>query len=507
MPLSSLDALLPALAAEQGRAQRSASMRHRHLSDDAVVVLPYQIGGESFAVGAVMWGRTRSKPTIVIVHDPRDRQEFYNSIVPFTDWIDEYFHSFADDRDTRTARTGREWSTTRRAPQVIVPNAASAQLLGRTGRRLAFLGASKFTVPPSLIPAGRHLLFLRDQIRVPGQQVLLPLTDLLANHWSTPQTGAERLSLPALLAWIDPPGGNDGFAAAEVAENSISVGPVPPGEHDEKLYDLVTARRQRLREGKSVSKIESQIQSLWERLLLPAWDLCWDAIEAESRWPEAPSVQRRWEDDRKAYTRHIDWQRTAGHRRLREKPLQAARRLTELEQALSQLETEEATDDPVRMIPYALRGSAVMGSIVRVDDTNRERSPGGQMRTYPIVTVRCTHECPMPIGKKLFWSSEPGGSGWVVVSITPAKDGSNTVTLRREKSSSSSTALPVRGATTSFSELSISGFQPLFPKEADVPWTHRVPVVDDPGALDDATAVVDDAPIASGDPRDRERDE
>jgi hypothetical protein len=507
MPLSSLDALLPALAAEEGRAQRSASMRHRCISNDAVVVMPYQIGGESFAVGAVMWGQTRSTPTVVIVHDPRDRQEFYNSIVPFTDWIDQYFHSFADERDTRTSRTGRESSTTRRAPQVIVPNAASAQLLGRTGRRLAFLGASKFTLPPSLIPAGRHLLFLRDQIRVPGQQVLLPLTDLLANHWSTPQTSSERLSLPALMAWIDPPGWNDGFTAAEAAENSVSVGPVPPGEHDERLYDLVTERRKRNLEGKSVSKVESKIDDLWQRMLVPAWNLCWDSIEEESRWPEAPSVQRRWEDDRKAYTRHIDWQRSAGHRRLREKPLQAARKLTELEQALSQLETEEATDDPVRMIAYALRGSAVMGTIVRVDDTNRERSPGGQMRTYPIATIRCGHDCPMPIGKKLFWANEPSSSGWLVVAITPAKDGSNTVTLRREKSSTSSTTLPIRGATTAFSELSISGFQPLFPKEANVPWTHRVPDADEPSALDDPTAGGDGALEDVGDPRDRDRDE
>ena len=111
------------------------------------------------------------------------------------------------------------------------------------------------------------------------------------------------------------------------------------------------------------------------------------------------------------------------------------------------------------------------------------------------------------IGKKLFWANEPSGSGWLVVAITQAKDGSNTVTLRREKSSTSSTTLPTRGASTSFSELSISGFQPLFPKEADVPWTHRVPAADEPRALDDPTAGFDDTPTAVGDPRDRERDE
>jgi len=507
MPVSSLDALLPALAVEQGRAQRSASLRHRHLSDDAVVVLPFQIGGESFAVGAVMWGTSRDAPNLVVVRDPRNRQEFYDAIVPFTDWVDQYFHSLSSARDYRTSRTGREYSIARRAPQVIVPNSASAQLLGRMGRRLAHLGASPHAISPSLVPAGRHLLFLRDQLRVPGQQIVLPLTDLLASHWSTPQTTTERLSLPALFAWVDPPSRCNGFDAAEEAENAISVGPIPPGAHDERLFDLVSKRRARSMENKPTARIGRLIDQAWQHLLEPAWKLCWDVIEEEEQWDEAPSVARRWEEDRGAYTRHIDWQKMAGHRRLREKPLQAARRLTDLEQALARLETEEATDDPVRMIPHVLRGSALMGSVVRVDRSHRERSASGQLRSYPVVTLSCSHECVMPLGKKLFWSADPGGSGWHVVEIAPAADGVTSIRLRREKSPRSGTALPTSGEVTSFSDLSINTFRPLFPKEQNVPWTHRVHSDSSLAGLDNDPPPEDQAAVVAGDPRDRERDD
>ena len=59
MPITALDAVLPALAADEGVAQRTAIYRHRHLTETAAVVVPFQIGGESFALAGVMWGTER----------------------------------------------------------------------------------------------------------------------------------------------------------------------------------------------------------------------------------------------------------------------------------------------------------------------------------------------------------------------------------------------------------------------------------------------------------------
>jgi hypothetical protein len=73
---------------------------------------------------------------------------------------------------------------------------------------------------------------------VPGQQLLVPLTDLLGGHWMTSQSELERQSLPALDAFIDPPDSLHGFEAAALVEDQ-SVGPVPAGADDERLEPLV----------------------------------------------------------------------------------------------------------------------------------------------------------------------------------------------------------------------------------------------------------------------------
>jgi hypothetical protein len=411
-----------------------------------------------------------------VVHDPRDRQEFYDQILPFASWLDEEFNRWADDRDVRTNDTGKVVSSVaRHAPQLIVPNAASAQLLGKVGRRLAYLGASKFSIDPLLITAGRHLLFLREHLRVAGQQLVVPLAQLLADHWATPQTAAERLSVPALEAWINPPSGIHGFLAAVAAEVAVNVGPVPPGAHDEALFDLVSQRRKAKKRGDaaSIARAEAEIEARWCDLMRPAWDLCWDSLDRERTWTEAPSVARRWTADRRDFSAHIDWQRAAGRRRLRPTPRQAAITQSRLEQSLSTLITEEATDDPLRMLPLVLRNEALIGDVVRVDTTNRELSEKGQTRTYPLVTVECSHACAMRPGKELWWAAAPGDSSWLVREVSATAAGTTLITLRRSSSVTKNSRLPAVGATEAFSILFTKNYEPLFPKEADVPWTHR----------------------------------
>src|SRR6185437_6636845 len=94
----------------------------------------------------------------------------------------------------------------RSAPQVVVANGATVELLGRLGRRLAYLSTDgPRPADPALVRLGRHLRFLWDHYAVPGQQSVVALTDLMNAHWATPQSAVERQSLPALYAFIDPP--------------------------------------------------------------------------------------------------------------------------------------------------------------------------------------------------------------------------------------------------------------------------------------------------------------
>jgi len=500
MPVTALDALLPALADCDGRAVRTASLRHRHLVSEPALIVPFQIGGESFALAAVAWGSSKEDFNLLIVPDPRERALFYRRVEPFALWFDQLFQSYGDERDERTTRQGQTNSTALLAPQVIVPNAASAQLLGRIGRRLAYLDKSLIPVDSALIAAGRHLLFLRDRLRVAGQQLILALTDLVASHWATPQTLAERLSLPALAAWTDPPHGMHGFDAAQVDEVGFGVGPIPSGDDDAKLFRLVENYREavKARDSRAETRVERKISQHWEDLVRPAWNLCWEVMGREQSWAEAPSTVRRWAEDRVAFTRHIDWQRTVGHRRVRPTPRQAAIAQYELETAASLVEAQEAIDDPLRMIPYVLRGEAIIGKIIRLDTSHQEATANGQMRTYPLVTVASAEPCLMPLGKELWWTEDSGGSGWLVHSVTlPARGATRWhVTLRRVTSSNARSHLPAAGSEITLSILRTNVIPPKFPAESDVPWTHR-PLVDQQSSRPDVPL---DGTAAEGEP-------
>lgn len=492
MPVTALDAILPVLADGDGRAVRTANFRHRHLVAKPAVVLPFQIGGESFALAAVAWGFSPSDLNVLVVPDPRERELFYRRMTVFAAWFDRLFQDHGEEREERTTRRHVTISTTRSAPQLVVPNSASAQLLARVGRRLAYLDRSPLPVDPVLIAAGRHLLFLRDHLRMSGQQLIVALTDLLASHWATPQTPAERLLLPSLAAWIDPPEGMHGFEAAQAAEVGFVVGPVPSGDDDATLFPLVASYRQAAKDGNDRARAHAEraIAQHWQGLLVPAWDLCWKLISLERTWREAPSTDRRWAEDRAAFTRHIDWHRSVGHRRVRPTSRQAAIAQYRLESAASLLEAEEAIDDPLRMIAYVLRDEAIMGEVVRVDPVHRETTSNGQVRTYPLITIASNEPCVMPLGKELWWSGDPGGSGWTVRQITPPAlvDGRWHITLRRVKSSTSRSRLPAVESPTAFSILNTNAIPPNFPAESDIPWTHRLAVV---GAPDGANAPLD----------------
>src|SRR5207253_2441120 len=93
------------------------------------------------------------------------------------------------------------------APQIVVPNRASVDMLLRLGRRLAYLQLDgDRPADPDLVRLGQHLLFLGRHATYPGQQLIIALTDLAGAHWLTPQSDFDRASLGAVDAHIDPPG-------------------------------------------------------------------------------------------------------------------------------------------------------------------------------------------------------------------------------------------------------------------------------------------------------------
>src|SRR5262249_10225273 len=138
------------------------------------------------------------------------------------------------------------------------------------------------------------------------------------------------------------------------------------------------------------------------------WELLWRCQDREAAFVEARSVARRWDTDRDAYTRHVDWLAQVGLRRTRQTPRQAALTMHELEEAGRLVEAEEACDDPLRMIPSLLQNKAVRGRVIRINPDHRELAERRLVRR-PLVTLHTPDPCVMPAGKELWWTGQPDG--------------------------------------------------------------------------------------------------
>jgi hypothetical protein len=487
--MTHLDIALAARAHRDGHAWRTASLRHRHLVAEPLMLVVWQLGAEPFSAAAVGFGTRPDDRHMAVAGEPRNRDLAFAALLELADWFNPRFETPLATRETVRYNGDEPIRRATSAPQVVVANEATVELLGRLGRRLAYLPTSptdgRRPAPAALVRLGQHLQFLYRHAAEPGQQLIVALTDLLGAHWATPQSELERLSLPTLDAFIDPPAGMHGFHAAADAELH-PAGPMPAAEDDQRLEALVeefNARRAGRTDPVTVRPLLGPIAAHYRPLMARTWELVWRCLERERTCPEAPSVDRRWAADRQAYTDHADWIARGGRRRTRQTPRQAAMTMRRLEQAKAQVQAEEACDDPVRMIPYLLDNKAVAGEVVHVDLDYRERVAVNRVRR-PLVTIICTDPCLMPRGKELWWAEQPAGPAWVVHATAPTRSGGTAVTFKRT-SSDNSRPLPTLGATVCFTVLTTkTGWSQPLPRQT--PWTHQPAVPPPtPGPIED----------------------
>jgi hypothetical protein len=250
------------------------------------------------------------------------------------------------------------------------------------------------------------------------------------------------------------------------------AGPVPTGDDDERLWPLVERFNQRRGDRTApavVKPLLGPIEDHYHPLVRRTWELLWRCRDREAVFAEAPSVSRRWDEDRDAYTRHIDWLAKGGLRRTRQTPRQVAQTLHNLEEATERVKAEEACDDPLRMIPYLLQHKAVRGRVVLVDPNHRELVNKRTM-ARPLVTLVSPDECLMPIGKELFWTENPAGAAFTVHRIASEPRGGARITLKLGTSRYDG-CLPAVGDDACFSILTTAAgyFTRLPPSD---PWTH-----------------------------------
>jgi len=455
-------------AATERRAIAKATRRHVHLSSRPLVLAGYHLAGDPGAPLALMWGtHPDEEPNLMVVPEPRNRRLRFEALAKFAKGFLAHLAEF-EGRD--------EVGVCVDAPQLVVPNAATADWLGGiVGRFTRNLRTDGDTPAPQSVPlAGKHLSFFADLM--PGSCLVLAATDALATHWQTGQLPSEDLNLAAVLGWVNPPAGMDGPEAARVGEKSSPAGPISDPNWDaETLAGLI--QEWHATEGDARSAVRNEIEEQIREQLTPSWRDCWRALDSLASLPVADHVSGRWQSDRDSWTRHCD--RIAEDRayfRNIPTPVRSASQLRMLEVTTEKLQREMAWDDPLVMAAAVASGEALAGRIVAADPDHRSRSATGRAVRRPLISIEPALEFNRPAGTTLFLSTNPEVQFELLTPDTSdliraevVKGANQTKTIGRLPNLEEDVVLSPYGRPEFYQQSKIE----------DIPWTHQKIVEDE----------------------------
>ncbi|MFE6865504.1 hypothetical protein ACFVFS_03015 [Kitasatospora sp. NPDC057692] len=537
--MSLLSTLARLEAVRSGRAEPLATVRHRHLSERPMVLVPLTSAGEDGAPLAVLLGTDRDAPALHIVPQPLNRTLRSDFLADLAADLLPYLESFGEEVELiegseKDPESGERTPVVRElcadAPQLIVPNSGGVRYLALLGRSTRFRRTAEDEDPgpfpaPARVPLlGRWLTHLAERALVPGSSLLLPMTGLLSRHWATGQSHLEDQHLAARLAWHSPPEGLGGAEAAERAETGRGAdgrlihppaGPTTDPVFDTKVlapeiarYDAAAAA---LREAdgpggtggpggtdaeaarEAVRVAVGRLRAALHEELLPTWHDVWHGLDLLRALPPAGHLPERWTGDRWSYTGHRD-RLAAGEPpqpRL-DDAVTAARKLAQREREQTRLDLQEALDDPLAMAEHRLAGEAFSGVVTEVvpdyDTTGRSPKP------RPLLTVRTDDRPHADLGREVHRVREPAASGdgagagagpaqKAVIAAADPEAGTITVRVlsgmgRRKEPEPGSLPEPGERVTFTLFELTVRQAAPL-PEPDDTPWTHGGP----PGAV------------------------
>ncbi|MBD9728673.1 hypothetical protein PV755_35655 [Streptomyces caniscabiei] len=410
-------------AVSTGRAQPAATVLHRHLSAHPLVLVPLITAGEAGAPLGALVGTDRDAPRLLVVPQPRDRDLRFAFLAELADIVLPYVDGYADvveaaERSETDPETGKrvkvEVELCADAPQLILPSRTGIDFVRLLGRSMRFRRTAEqdpeapHPAPPRVPLLGRWLTHFGERARVPGSSLLLALTDLLSKHWATGQSGVEDQHLGSLLAWIDPPDGESGEAAARRAELARDAdgqllcppaGPATDPAFDNKLLAPAIERYDRARLALAAAEdgleaddrlgaltaAEREIRALVESRTRPTWDAVWHGVDLLRALPEGAHAADRWTRDRWSFTGHRD-RIVAGEppQPRIDDAVTAANKLAAREREQARLDAQEALDDPLVMAGRRLAGEAFAGEVV---DVVMAYSEGKRPSPRPLVTL------------------------------------------------------------------------------------------------------------------------
>jgi hypothetical protein len=261
-------------------------------------------------------------------------------------------------------------------PQIVLPSAATAQLLSSIAYRYAWLyippGGSKDyrRKAENARELGRMLLYFVQQMDIPGQQSVIVASSRLTQHFAIGQQPSGNL--PTLLTWINPPEGQDVLQAALAADRE-------PLERTSVKFDeeLEQAIRDFLKTRKTNGSFSSfhrtKIDDALRDCLNPIVEVTRAALDAvdQLRLPELPAVQQLRSRELTAFRQHMKHLAADGRFSKADKPKAAVRGLTVLEDAGEQLHRAVIWGDPVMLAKARFEGDVLHGVTANLNHAAR----------------------------------------------------------------------------------------------------------------------------------------
>jgi hypothetical protein len=486
--MTTLTSLARALAAERGAAQPVCTVRHVHIHERPLVFVPLALAGEAVAPLAAMAGDDPEAPHLLVVAEPRDRDQRFAFAAELASVFLPYIERHTSAEETVTGGRGRDDRVRFcDAPQVLVPNPggiAFTRLLGRSTRFRRTEG--EHAVPPSVPLLGRWLTFLAERAEQPGSCLLLAVTGALALHWATGQSPVEDLNLGAILGWIDPPPGLTGAEAAAAAEDPVRCPPAGPATDPEFDNEILEGRIAAVRAARTAGderawqRARSALAAALASQLQPTWELMWRAIALLRRLPPGGHVAARWDRDKDAFTAHVAHIRDGGPPQpRRDTAVAAARRLAHLEWVQATYAAQRAFDDPLVMAEYRMSGEAFAGRVAAAEP-DRVDGTGRRAKLRPRITVETGDPVTAEPGKTAISPARPGQKARVV-SVDASPGAAARVVLELSGGMGRSLT-PVPGSVPEVGEtVCYAAFDdsyrppPAFPEPENTPWTHGGP--------------------------------
>jgi hypothetical protein len=163
--MSTLTALARAQAVARRKAQPTCTVRHVHVSDRPLVLIPLALAGEANAPLAAMVGDDPASPRLLVVTQPRNRDQRFAFAAALAQVIVGYMQAFCSAVETVPSGPGREpRQRSADAPQILMPNPDGIGFVRLLGRSTRFRRPSgDYAVDPAVPVLGRWLSFLQGR--------------------------------------------------------------------------------------------------------------------------------------------------------------------------------------------------------------------------------------------------------------------------------------------------------------------------------------------------------